>query len=405
MSPRPVWRRRFSRGLSLICIAAGATLALVPGAKAEAPIAVGYWSRALPFQADTVEGQSGSAAVRFAGMPRTAASAQQVPDTTLPTPVTTSPPPVSPPTIPPIVTTPDPSQPAPNASVPEGGLWVANDVSGAAAVSALRFQGDIGSARLRLLFAPGSTVVGPIVACPMLSSWTPEANGPWKNRPAHDCDRLAVTGSRTADGLGMQWDLPQGFSQFAERQLDIMLLPRPGSGDTFSLQFAAPTADALEIGARQVPPTTTTSVTTPNLGTSDSGFGSGPAFGSPDSFSPRFDGDFSSNNGFLPTNELTDLGATTDATSVGDTPTGRVVDALRSALFEDEPLPRYVAVGLLLAMGAGFFLYGGAPARAPQLLGGLGTGAIAPVATRPARNERGIGRFRRERAERPTKLT
>jgi hypothetical protein len=252
-------RRRASRVLALVCMVLGTVVGVLPApSSAEAPQDTGWWSRRLPFQGD-VEGQSVTAPVPF----RSAASpSQELPtDPTIPGtdggPVTTVPLPVPIPTLPqpPAPLPEDPGPATPNPGVPEGGLWVANDPTGAIALSALRYRGDIGAGELLLRFASGSTPAGSVVACPALSEFSPGPAQPWGDRPAHDCARLSLGGRVTADGTGMQFTIPQGFVPFGERVLDIVILPDPSSGDPFSLFFEAPDESSLEVTqGQELPP-------------------------------------------------------------------------------------------------------------------------------------------------------
>ena len=277
--------RRLSRIAAVLCISLGTVVGVLPApSSAEAPQATGYWSRRLPLQGE-VEGQSTRAPVPFT---KAASPSQEVP--TAPTvpivegPATTVPLPVPVPTIPvpPVTTPPDPGPGAPNPTVPDGGLWVANDPTGPAAISALRYRGDIGAGDLTLRFAPGSTTTGPVVACPALSEFEPVEGGSWSDRPAHDCDRLALTGRVSADGAAMEFTIPQGFVPFGERVLDIVLIPAPGSGDPFSLYFEPPGDDSLVVTQGQelpppapelpeLDPSTLPTFTTPDVGSDFSG--------------------------------------------------------------------------------------------------------------------------------------
>ncbi|HUF83205.1 MAG TPA: hypothetical protein VMQ81_01300 [Acidimicrobiia bacterium] len=385
-------RRRASRLLAVVCIALGTVVGVLPApSSAEAPQATGWWSRSLPFQGD-VEGQSVGAPVPFrsAGSP-----SQELPtDPTIPGtggPVTTVPLPVPVPTIPPPVTLPDDPTPAPNPGVPEGGLWVSNDPTGAVAISALRYRGDIGAGELLLRFAPGSTTAGPVVACPALSEFNPGPAQPWGDRPAHDCARLSLGGRVTPDGTGVQFTIPQGFVPFGERVLDIVILPDPSSGDPFSLFFEAPDESSLDVTqGQELPP---------------------PAFALPDldpftlptTLPPAVDtssGSFDSGGVVVPPAETpsspppTELSGPSSSTP---TPIAGVLDP-----FIESRFGRIVAVVVLLAMGGGLWYFGGAPIRSPRLLGALA--GDAPVLVDQLSQGRGIGRFRRERAGLPGRL-
>lgn len=387
--------RRLSRGLAVVCIALGTVVGVLPAPSgAEAPQATGYWARRLPFQGDApVEGQSTGAPVRFSSA---ASPAQEPPtDPTIPIvegPATTVPLPVPVPTIPvpPITTPPDPGPSSSNPTVPAGGLWVANDPTGAAAISALRYRGDIGAGDLTLRFAPGSTTVGPVVACPALSEFEPVEGGSWADRPAHDCDRMSLSGRRSADGTAMEFTIPQGFVPFGERVLDIVVLPAPGSGDPFSLYFEPPGEDSLVVTQGQelpapapelpeIDPATLPTFTTPDVG-GDAG---------------AFDVD-------LPSVPLEAAAAPPAPSELGSGASAPSPIADIFEPFRESRVARIICVLVLLGMGAAFLVFGGQPIRAPRLLGALAGDAAVLVDRSPT--GRGIGRFRRERAGTPHRL-
>lgn len=386
-------RRRASRALALVCLVLGTIVGVLPApSSAEAPQATGWWSRRLPFQGE-VEGQSVSAPVAFRSV---ATPSQELPtDPTIPGgdggPVTTVPLPVPIPTIPrpPVPVPEDPGPANPNPGVPEGGLWVANDPTGPVAISALRYRGDIGAGELLLRFAGGSTTTGPVVACPALSEFEPGPAQPWGDRPAHDCDRLSLTGRLAPDGTGMQFTIPQGFVPFGERVLDIVILPAPTSGDPFSLFFEAPDESSLEVtqGQELPPPATELPDVDP--------------FTLPTAPPPVVDTPVSNVDAGVvvpPAEPPTSEPAPSElAGPSAPTPIAGVLEP-----FTESRFGRIVAVAVLLAMGASLWYFGGEPTRSPRLLGALA--GDAPVLVDQGSQGRGIGRFRRERAGLPNRL-
>lgn len=396
--------RRTLRILAVLCISTSVLVGFVPSpSSAEAPQDVGYWSRRLPFQGD-VEGQSVGGAVRFSGFGSAARPQQELPvDTTLPGdgggddggvgPVTTVPLPVPPPTVPePPFTVPEEEGPGTqNPTVPDGGLWVANDPTGAVAISALRYRGDIGSGQLTLRFAPGGTTVGPVVACPALSNFQPVEGGAWRDRPAHDCDRLSLGGRLTTDGTGMTFTIPQGFLPFGERVLDIVILPARTSGDAFSLYFQPPGEDSFELFAGQELPPATPELPPLDPQTLPT---------TPVAESPVFE-----DTGAVSSPEF-DAGTPEEAAPVAQPDNGAPLPQPIAEVFEpltESRAGRILAMAILLAMGGGLYWLSGQPVRQPRLLGALGGGA-APVAVEPADRGHGIGRFRRERTAPPNRL-
>lgn len=394
--------RRLLRIVACCCVVTAALVLVTPAASgAQAPDAVGWWSKQLPTQDDSraegaaaggeVTGQDAGAPVRF----RSAAAPGQVPvETTLPGggPVTTGPLPVNPPTLPePPITTPDPGTGAPNPTVPDGGLWVSNTPAGPMAVSALRFRGDIGSGELVLTFAPGSTIAGPVVACPIISNWSPGPEGAWRDRPAIDCDRFELSGRLSGDQTQLVFSIPQGFSEFGERVLDIGIRPAVGAGDPFDLYFEAPGPESFVLfEGQQLPP--------------------------PEEELPEPD------EASLPTTMPTTTAPFVDTTApVTTAPEEAAAPPVQ--IGDDGPLPqpvadvfepftesraaRIVAVTLLLLLGLGLWYLSGQQIRQPHLLGGLaGSDAArrAADAAPPVEQGRGIGRFRRPRTGPPTRF-
>ena len=380
-------RIRIARLLAFLLVATALAVGFAPSSGAEGPQATGWWSRRVPFTGD-VEGQSSSKAVPYIPSQELPTDPTVPVDTTVPGsgPVTTPPLPVPVPTIPqPPVTLPDDGGPGtPNPTVPEGGLWVANDPTGALAMSAVRYRGDIGSGELTLQFAPGSTTVGRMVACPALSSFSPGPEGAWADRPAHDCERLSLTGRLTPDGTGVQFTIPQGFLVFGERVLDIVILPDPTVGDVFSIYFEAPGADSLEVtqGQELPPPVAELPDIDPSILPESPSFDAG-------TFTPDASDFTTGGTGTVSSDPPADSGDE-QASGVPE-PIAQILEP-----FTESRTARIISVLTLLLMGGALWYFGGAPVRAPRLLGALA--GDAPD------TGRGIGRFRRDRSGPPARL-
>ena len=391
--------RRIARLAAVGCLVGSGLVGFVPApSSAESPQATGWWSRRVPLQPEQdVEGLAARPAVRF----RAAAPQQELPtdptlpvpggsDSPVPGPVTTVPLPVPVPTLPesPVTLPEDPGPGSPNPAVPEGGLWVANDPTGAAAMSAIRYRGDIGAGELTLRFAPGSTTVGPVIACPALSEFQPGPAGAWRDRPAHDCERMASTGRLTPDGTGMQFTIPQGFLPFGERVLDILLLPSLTSGDVFSLYFEKPDDGSLDVTQGQELPTGEEELPEVDPLTLPTFVSDTPTFDSTGGFTPA------------PIDPVeTAAEAPVEEETAAPTPIADVLEP-----FTESRTGRIISVAVLLAMGAGLWLFGGQPVRHPRLLGALAGDVPAIVDPPEAFAGRGIGRFRRVRVEPPHRL-
>lgn len=395
-------RRRAARAGATVAVAVAAAVACFPApSSAEGPQATGWWSRRLPLQAEPSEGQSSAGGVTglssASAVDFDAGRPAQLPPLPGPgegggtAPPTTVPLPVPVPTVPdlPVPVPDDPGPATPNPTVPDGGLWVANDPTGPVAISALRFRGDIGAGELTLRFAPGSTTVGPLVACPALSDFEPIAGGAWRDRPAHDCDRLSLTGRRSADGTGVVFTVPQGFVPFGERVLDVVVLPEPTRGDPFSVYFEPPDETSLVVTEAQVLPPSAPELPEPDPATLPAPV---PEVPLADAGAPSFD---------VPAAPLPSPGEapSSDGPVAAPAPVARVLEPLT-----ESRAARIVSVLVLLAMGAGLWSFGGQPVRHPRLLGAL-AGAAPAVIDRPvAEGGRGIGRFRRERSGTPNRL-
>lgn len=366
----------------MVCtLGAGALLVTPLPAGAGEVQAVGWWQRDVPFEDD---GSAASSGAGGGAIGVGTAHARQ-----LPPPSTLPPPPVPPPQAPtsPVPVPTPPANPPPPVPVPEGGLYVANDSFGASAMSALRFDGtDVGAASLTLEFADGSTVLGPVVACPALSDWTPEANGEWRNRPAHDCDRLSITGFVSEDGATITWDFPDTFKPEGADVFDVLLLPPRTEGSSYSLVFQPPASDALTVLGPPPPPSPPTSTPPPAPETDVPLPGETPAGGAST--------DVGSVGGAGPGGEEQVALSSGEAGATPVPGLGRVVEAI------DDLLSRRVAAAILLALGAGFAWSTRRPERPPRLLGALAGNRVGAALFRPhsADHPRGVGRFARPRS-------
>lgn len=383
-------RRRFLRLAALTCLVTSVGVGLAPApSSAEAPQATGWWSRRLPFQGE-VEPQSARTPVRYSPQ-------QELPiDPTDPIgePITPPPLPVPTPTVPrpPVTLVPDPGPGTPNPVVPDGGLWVANDPTGPIAISAIRYRGDIGAGELTLDFAPGSTTTGPVVACPALSDFSPGPQGAWGDRPAHDCERLSLSGRLTSDGSGMQFTIPQGFVPFGERVLDIVILPDPVTGDPFSLYFEAPDGDSLDVSSGQELPAPVAELPDPEPFELPTSVDTPQDFGTTDfTDTGSFDAPVSDEVAAPPA-------APVDSGPAAPSPIAEIFEP-----FTESRTGRIISVLLLLAMAGGLWMFGGQPVRQPQLLGAL-AGDTPVLVDVPTDTGRGIGRFRRDRSAAPNRL-
>ena len=127
-------------------------------------------------------------------------------------------------------------------SVPEGGLWVAADPSGAHAVSAVRAPSSgerVTSIVFKLAEATGTVAVR---ACATTPAWEPAKAGAWESRPTADCERLSVEGQPSEDGSTLTFAIPESVA--ATR--DFVFEPLPGAS-SFSATFESLGGDAITV--------------------------------------------------------------------------------------------------------------------------------------------------------------
>jgi hypothetical protein len=164
--------------------------------------------------------------------------------------------------------------------VPSGGFEVGSNPSGAHAVAAIRFTLADGEAvqtvTLKVAQAQPQNQVA-IKACPVAArsaSWAPPSGGgpgTLSDAPAFDCSGGVVTGTLSADGTTMSFDL--SLVHFEENTVDIELSPNlvdapvggvpgvPSQGDaTFDASFQPVTAEQIAVVSAPVtappPPST-----------------------------------------------------------------------------------------------------------------------------------------------------
>ena len=181
--------------------------------------------------------------------------------------------------------------PAP-AEVPEGGLFVAANLTGDEAISAVLFVIPEGATASTLTLKAANVVppVAEIQLCPTTTSWQAAQAGDWPARPKYACADNAPKGEVAADGSAVTFNLGAlGTSQL----IDVAIVPVPGS--TFRAAFVKPDTQALAVKAPSSS-SSSSSATTPES------FDSTPSF-VPDASSvntPIFASDFSSSVQPLP---------------------------------------------------------------------------------------------------------
>ena len=301
--------------------------------------------------------------------------------------------------------------PAPAPTIPVNSatgtnLMVGNDPSGPNAIAAVRYgvpgtidgepvDASTASGTLTLKVAANGVVGTPVVeACPIISSWQGAAGGPWDAQPKYTCATKAV-GTFDAATTVATFALTPNL-QARPGVFDLAIVPAAANQTPFSVQFAAPAADSLNVRAAGAPVAAPESDSaSPSVDTSSS---------------PSFD---TTGAGAFPS-VVPDLGVTQSGAPVaaaGDAGAGNGTTANTPTLTfatpgrvgtSDKRGQRAIALALLAAIGLAVWWFGGQPIRAPRLLGSLGAGNVAdePVFVRSG----GIGRFARPRGERPPRL-
>ena len=315
------------------------------------------------------------------GAPEASSSSEAATATRAQAPPPTLPPAPAPfPTVPIPEDTDTPGVPAPvppPATVPEGGMYIANDTLGPSAIGAVRFAvGQVGETRLTLQFAEGGASAGliPIVACPLLEGFQAVANGAWRDRPAHDCARAQTLGTVNADGT-ITFVLSAAFQQAGQETLDVVILPEPTNGTPFSVAIDTVSADALAVtGAapeRPLPSAQPAFAPDPEAPAASYNSSAAPAASS---------GSVRATPG-VPATVPPASGAPAPTAAPGESSAVQPV----AELFDDRPWARWVATAIL---------------------GALALGMAAASTRRPSGDsDKGVGRFARHREGMPPALT
>lgn len=275
-----------------------------------------------------------------------------------------------------------PTVPAP-ATVPEDGLYVANDASGATAISAVRYLAG-GGGTLTLQLAEGAAATGTeeIVACPVLGGFTPAQNGRWDAKPAYDEAACTIAGTIDTTASTITFELPSSLAS-SLGDIAVVVAPKVGSTTPFSLPMAKPDNSSFVV----------TSPTTSSGGSTFTPSESAYTPGSP-VFSPSAPSSSSFSTPAAPA-----ASAPSGGDEVAAAPTVPVDAAPAAVVADDDRSAQIGAVAIMLAIGGALWWLSSHPQRAPRLLGSVGGAAAAepaPVLVQTQR-PRGVGRFSRPR--------
>lgn len=279
-------------------------------------------------------------------------------------------------------------------TVPPEGLYVAQGPGAQnVAMAALEYPvTGVGSATLKLTFAPGGAGTAAITACPASNGFTPGPAQAWADAPAYNCTAASADGVLAADAATMAFTLTPDFVTAGGTAMQMVLIPAPGS-DPFQVPIADPGSDSFAGPAPLSDPTS--SVDVPSETAAD----------------VPFDESFGSESILPSVSDGLGLGG-----AVGDAPTAAPAQAQRGGRPERAaPRPvaavqpmgdRVAAVIALGVIGAGLWWLGGRPVPTPRLIGGASVeGEVVRPGVAPAViRHGGIGRFARPRSAAPNRL-
>jgi hypothetical protein len=130
--------------------------------------------------------------------------------------------------------------------VPPGGLYIQNGFTGPAAISALTFHVDQGSAvgAVTLKISGTPIITSPPVACPITpagQNYKPAQGGPMSDAPAYDCSKSQVTGKVSSDNTTVSFDA----GPLLDSGTVAAVVLAGGSAD--QIAFNPPGSDALAV--------------------------------------------------------------------------------------------------------------------------------------------------------------
>lgn len=296
---------------------------------------------------------------------------------------------------------------APVPLVPSGGTWVSGGSNGVVALSALRLALPEGAVPTGIALEVADLRGTPQVqACAAVSRWEPNADGrPIDQAPAADCDTVSATGTVVDGRLVVPLEAVAGP---VGGVLDVVLRPAPGSAFSLTLQPATPSS----VTTRQAdePVASADPFDPAGAGAGGDAFAAPPSLSSASDGLPPFDsGDGAAALPLLP-DALPEPAVPSDpavAAPVAAGPAlGRLPTRPSAAAPLDDGRTALAATVALLALGVLAVRLAGTPVAAPAALGGAarlraaaGAGAAPPAVPTAVR---GVGRFRTERAGRPT---
>jgi len=281
----------------------------------------------------------------------------------------------------------------------------APEVLGPTAFGAVRYSVPEGAEAQLVLRIASSTGTPNVLACPIASTWDGVQNGRFDQAPSFDCTSSA-TGVVGGDTITFEFPATLSIDLIS---FDVAIVP---VGDQpFRLAIFAPTDASLLLTS--VPETFVESEpfdesfdesfddfgTEEEFSTDDGSTSDDLAGGTTESFTTFDDG--TTFTAGPRSNRVPAAGAPSRAPGRQiAVPAGLTLNPFAKDASRAE---RIMAVGILLAMAAALWWFGGQNVRAPRLLGSLGAGQ--PIDAAAESKTGGIGRFARIRnTERPPRL-
>jgi hypothetical protein len=278
-------------------------------------------------------------------------------------------------------------------------------VNGPLSFAAVRFQlpADVDPQSATVVLSldvaqTGNVGTPAVTACATTSAWTPGGDQAASSAPSYSCGggRESV-GVVSASGATETWSLgPTFLAPGSQATYDVALVPDPGAGTPFSVDYSQPTPSSVAITgppAQGSSPSPAPADTTPP----DTGFAAQPA--------PAVTFPVNIPAAVTPAPALATSPAppTSAVAAPGARPAGGEAAAPAVASASGGVQGRRVmAAAVLVALGVALYLISRRPARAPKLIGAFASANAAPPPV-PVR-VRGIGRFAKPRSGPPPRL-
>lgn len=316
-------------------------------------------------------------------------------------------------------------------NVADGGIYVAKDPSGPAAVAAIRYPiTEPGGGQLVLKVAEASTIqTATLNICPVAAPWEATQNGAFDDQPANACAELMINGSVSDDALSVSFFIPETFP-LSNGNLEVFVVAADSSMP-FTVAFQAPDDTSFTPsssgGSSEFPGFEGPGDPGADVGAGSDGdpvdsgstTGSGSDFAVPPSSGGSFSAppstSYDSGAGFAAPDTSTPSPPSTPAVGSAGGGTAAAELAANQDADPNDGTARALAIGTLVAIGAGMFFLSARGTQAPVAIGATAAGAravaripAAPAAavgvTAAAVPRRGVGRFARPRLGPPVRL-